>query len=112
MKLLKLVPILFLGINLTACSPYVGREQPTLTQSVLAVQEDQTLGQTFVAVNDGLDGIELHLDPETIQNGDLILHLRSDPDAMEDLTTSKIPVESISTAGFYSFPLDPQTDSR
>jgi hypothetical protein len=112
MKFIKFMLLLFLLTCLPACSPYVGREQPALELSSLVVQEHQTLGQTFVAVNDGLDGIELHLDPEIILNGDLILHLRSDPDTKEDLTTSKIPLESISSAGSYRFQFDPQKDSR
>lgn len=101
----------FLLLVLTGCNPVYTQSQP-LNTSFAILQPGTTLGQTFVASYNGLSGIEVILKPTIIQNGIIILHLRSAPDAQYDLTTTSLPLESITKPGIYRFSFEPLLDSR
>jgi len=64
------------------------------------------VGQTFVARHAGLTGVEVWLEPGQGSQGEIYLHLRSDPQAEEDLATAALPLAQVTAAGFYrlSFP--------
>ena len=96
---------------LAGCAPLVTLTQP-LNTTYAILQPGISLGQTFVASYDGLSGIELNLAPEIAGSGDLVLHLRSDPDALDDLTSARLPLESIDGPGNYRFAFDHQGNSR
>ena len=101
-----LVPIL-----LSSCAPIRSGEQPVQGESVL-LRADKTVGQTFVARYDGLAGIEIFINPEEVGEGEVRLHLRRDPHAEEDIWISTLPVETLTTSGFYRFPIFPLRDSN
>ena len=44
-------------------------------------------------------------------NGELILHLRADPESSTDLASSHLPLTQAEDAGYYAFALPPQPDS-
>lgn len=76
------------------------------------LQPGMTLGQTFVASYDGLSGVEIQLAPDIAGDGNIILYLRREPEAQEDLATSQIAVKTIDTANLYRFSFDPIENSR
>lgn len=96
---------------LSACSP------PPLTDTAQlhaeASQElDAPIGQTFVALHAGLQGIEVFLTPQGRSDGELTLHLRADSEAEEDLATAILPAAAVTTPGFYRFAFPPIPDSH
>jgi len=104
--------IFIIFLLLTGCSPFVGEDQPRFSGSEIALQADQTIGQTFVARNDGLNGIQIRLHTTGYADGKLFLHLRSEPRANTDLAFSEHTIQSISDADLYSFSIPTQMDSH
>jgi hypothetical protein len=100
-----------LTLFLAGCAPLVVPTQ-SLDTTYAILQPETTLGQTFVATYDGLSGIDLNLSPEIGGSGDLVLHLRSDPDAQNDLASARLAIETIDAPGSYRFSFEPLTNSR
>jgi hypothetical protein len=75
---------------------------------------ESTVGQTFVAKYDGLSGIYFYLSPLTTGNGQVRMHLRSEPQAENDLALSvnTLSIDTIKTPGFYDFLFPSQTSSN
>ena len=93
-----------LSMLLAGCAGLVSSEQPaTVDWATLSV--GQTVGQTFVADYDGLTGIYFYLSPQTTGNGEIRLHLRSGPQAADDLAVSAntLALEVVKAPGFYGF---------
>ena len=65
----------------------------------------QTVGQTFVSNYDGLTGIYFYLSPQTAGDGEIRLHLRSGPQAADDLAVSAntLSLADVKAPGFYGF---------
>jgi len=100
------------GLGLSACTPWVRPEQPSVDQQYRTTLEAGiTVGQTFVAYADGLSGIEVFLQPRETGSGVLRFRLRADPQSVDDLATTNVPLESIDTSGFYRFMFSPQSGS-
>lgn len=102
---------LVLTLLLAGCTPIVSQTQ-ALDTTYAILQPGVLLGQTFVASYDGLSGVEIRLAPEVPATGDLILHLRSQPGAQEELGTARLAAESVDAAGMYRFTFEPVENSR
>jgi hypothetical protein len=105
------LPILGFAWIFTACSPLVERSQPHASQAE-EIMSGADIGQTFVPENDGLSGIQVFLSPKESGTGEIILHLRSDPQSLSDLTHSSLPIQSITLPGYYTFEFLPIQRSR
>ena len=95
--------IIILALISTGCSSVVKAEQPALLDSVV-LSESNSVGQTFTAHFDGLNGIEIYLEPLEAGQGEMQLTLRETPQT-GNLGQVSIPMTEISTPGFYHFPL-------
>jgi hypothetical protein len=104
----RLAPLMLL--LLAACAPQVKLEQP-VTAANVTLANGHNLGQTFTAYYAGLQGIALFLSPGTAQNGQITLHLRSSPEAQQDLASASLPVQAINAPGYYRFNFNPQAGS-
>ncbi len=89
---------------LAGCAGLVSSEQPA-TVDWATLSAGQTVGQTFVADYDGLTGIYFYLSPQTTGNGEIRLHLRSGPQAADDLAVSAntLALDVVKAPGFYGF---------
>jgi hypothetical protein len=105
-----LIYFLLILAGLVGCSPLVTREQPFRPESTL-LQNGQTAGQTFLSDYEGLDGIEIYLNPLGNSQGDLSLHLRESSTASSDLANSTLSASSLTNPGFYRFTFPPQNHS-
>jgi len=110
-RLAKWIFPLFLLVVLTACQPIAGDDQPT--QSIdFVIRDGQSIGQTFVANQDGLAGIEIYLTPQAVGAGEITLHLRAQADSTQDITTSQFPAAAITSPDYYRFSFQPQEKSN
>jgi hypothetical protein len=100
----------FLLLLLAACAPQVKLEQP-VTADKLKLTSGHSLGQTFTAYYAGLQGVALYLAPGMSETGQINLHLRSSPDAGQDLASASLAVDAIRAAGYYRFNFAPQSGS-
>ena len=104
----RLAPLMLL--LLAACAPQVKLEQPVSTANLKLIS-GHSLGQTFTAYYAGLQGIALYLTPGTAQNGQILLHLRSSPDAQQDLASASLDVQTVSAPAYYRFNFAPLNGS-
>jgi len=95
---------------LSACSSVTRVEQPLQTEYI-ELQNPNTIGQTFVARFDGLDGINLYLKPKENNIGEIILHIKTGPQASQDIGISKINIKEIEDPGYYQFKFSPINNS-
>ena len=101
------------SLFLSGCSLWVETEQPAVVDwGTLAA--GQSMGQTFVAKYDGLAGVSFYLAPQEAGNGEIRLHLRSAPQASDDLAVSAntLSVEAVKAPGYYSFFFTTQATSN
>ncbi len=107
----KFLSLLLLAPSLAGCA-ILGADQLTATeQAALPLQAGGTVGQTFVARWNGLEGTELFLSPETPGDGEVRLHVRSDPQATTDLAFASLSIRAVTQPAFYRFVFQPQRDS-
>src|SRR3990172_3760644 len=101
------------ALSLAACASIEASEKLRIDdlQSV-RLEAGETVGQTFVARQAGLDGIEIYLSPLKPGGGEIRLHLRADPQATFDLAEGYLPLPRVSVPAFYRFSFAPQRDSR
>lgn len=105
------VPVfLFATFLIASCSPVVRPEQPVYLVSSL-MDEAQQIGQTFVANFDGLNGVELYLEPEVLSESELQLFLKDSPESTTELAVSTLPLHEVVAPGYYLFPLPVERDS-
>jgi hypothetical protein len=105
--------LVIVSILMTGCSALVRVEQPAVV-SWETLAAGQTIGQTFVAKYDGLAGIYFYLSPRETGSGEIRLHLRSAPQATQDLAVSAntLPVDAVNGLGFYGFFIPAQAASN
>ena len=105
--------LVFVPLLLSGCAPLVRTEQPAAVDWG-TLSTGQTIGQTFVAKYDGLAGIYIYLSPQKIGNGEIRLHLRSAPQAADDLAVSlnTLAVDSVRAPGYYGFFVPAQASSN
>jgi hypothetical protein len=109
---MRRLTVLLLLLGLVACAPFVKDGQPGTASTQVVLQAGQTVGQTLLARDRGLQGIEIFLGPETAGTGEIQLHLRADPQSSTDLAVSALAVQSITAPGWVRFNFPPQNDSR
>ena len=109
---MRRLTVLLLLLGLVACAPFVKDGQPGTASTQVVLQAGQSVGQTLLARDRGLQGIEIFLGPETAGTGEIQLHLRADPQSSTDLAVSALAVQSITAPGWVRFPFPPQNDSR
>ncbi|MCX6036049.1 MAG: hypothetical protein NTV38_13930, partial [Chloroflexi bacterium] len=109
----SLLFLVLASLLLSGCAPLIRTEQPAaLDWGTLSA--GQTIGQTFVAKYDGLAGIYFYLSPQKTGNGEIRLHLRSAPQAAEDLAVSlnTLAIDDVKAAGYYGFFVPAQASSN
>jgi hypothetical protein len=109
---MKQLTFFLLLLSLVACAPIVKDGQPGTASTQVVLQSGQMVGQTLLARDRGLQGIEIFLRPETAGTGEIQLHLRADPQSSTDLAVSALAVQSITAPGWVRFTFPPQNDSR
>ena len=100
----NLLFLVFVSLLMSGCAQLARTEQPAAVDwSTLSA--GQTIGQTFVAKYDGLAGIYFYLSPQKTGNGEIRLHLRSAPQAADDLAVSfnTLAVDALKAPGYYGF---------
>jgi len=113
MRLRYLGCLFLLAWGAVACSGIVAPEQVTTDEpSALTLAAGKTLGQTFVARQAGLAGVEVFLYPGAAGEGQIVFHLRPEAQSAEDLASDSFPLASISAPGYYRFTFSLQPNSR
>lgn len=102
---------LFLTLALSGCSPLIKIEQPE-SSDFIQLTAGTTLGQTFTARYQGLEGVVLFLKPGQSSSGTLRLHVKSGPLASDELASAALPLHNISSAGNYRFQFPTLEDSQ
>jgi hypothetical protein len=83
-------------------------EQPRASALVGELVAAAKVGQTFVAVYPGLAQVQVMLDAYDRRNtGPLIFHLRTAPDAADDLVVLTLDAAKIEKTGYYTFQFPP-----
>jgi hypothetical protein len=96
---------------LAGCSPFISQEQPVSTGEGTVLLDGQSIGQTFVARDAGLEGIEVFLTPDAPGIGGIQLHLLASPQSSTNLATATLLLERVTAPGFYRFSFSPQDNS-
>lgn len=68
---------------------------PLLIEKYYTLSSDTSLGQTFVAHYDGLNGITLVSKPPENSQGTITVHIREAPAQVEELRSVEVPLEEI-----------------
>jgi hypothetical protein len=92
------------------CSPFIRIEQPSHKNEVL-LNRDSSIGQTFLAQYDGLNGIVLFLNPDGQSIGEIVLKLKNESDDLNIVRSSSIQLENVAGPGFYKFSFPPINNS-
>ncbi len=109
----KIIFLVLVPLLLSGCSGLISTEQPAAVDWI-TLTAGQTIGQTFVADYDGLAGIYFYLSPQTGGDGEIKLHLRTGPQAVDDLAVSSntLTPDAVKASGFYGFFIPPQASSN
>ncbi len=102
--------ILLCALISTGCSSFIKAEQPAVLDYVI-LDEVHSVGQTFVAHFNGMNGVDIYLEPVEGANGEIQLILREAPQS-ENLGRASLSTIDISAPGYYHFHLPIQTDSN
>ena len=99
--------LLFGLLFLVGCSPSSNRSlvaggQTAITDFIL-LEQDRSVGQSFVAAYDGLSGVQVYLRPLEPDEGSLSLSLRPDPTESEILGVARLPLAEIKAPGYFRF---------
>ncbi|MBU0482791.1 MAG: hypothetical protein KKG47_16990, partial [Proteobacteria bacterium] len=105
-QLKYIILALLVAIGIVGCAPVVKPEQSAVVETALL--DNGSIGQTFVAHHDGLEGIDLYLEPVEAGDGNLYLQLRSGPQDSENVGVGSLSLENISAPGFYHITITPQ----
>ena len=98
---------------LTGCSEFVDRDQLHLEPGgSVTLEPGHPVGQTFVVRHAGLGGVEIWLEPGQDGQGEILLHLRPDPQVADELATATLPLARVSGPGFYRFTFPPLPHSH
>jgi hypothetical protein len=108
-KLYNLVLLLIL-LMLAGCSSIEKIEQP-LISDLTTLSNENTIGQTYVARYDGLDGFQIYIEPDPEAQGVVHLQLSEGPEENNVLRTSTINLSNVSYPGYIRFQFPPVKDS-
>ena len=92
-----------LSLVLSACALTDEGQLARSDDHTILLHPGQTVGQTFVPLHSGLNGIKVWIDTRGGARGTLSLRLRSDPESSEDLVVSKVLINEYSESRLYSF---------
>src|SRR5512143_177832 len=68
------------------------------------INNGSSFGQTFTAQNRGLVGISVLLAPSNSPHeGSLMFHLRTSPQATDDIARARLPISEITRQAYYKF---------
>ncbi|MFN2176132.1 MAG: hypothetical protein ACK2U3_09305, partial [Anaerolineales bacterium] len=109
-KIIVLIFAEILTVLLLGCSSIEKIEQPTITGTVI-LDQDNTVGQTFVARYDGLDGILFNFEPSPDTQGEITLTLTPGPDEKEIIRKAILELPSNSLPGHYHIQFEPLNES-
>ncbi|MFN2235801.1 MAG: hypothetical protein ACK2U1_16370 [Anaerolineales bacterium] len=109
-KTVRIFFVIFLAFISTGCSPIIKAEQPAVFDSV-ALTGSNSIGQSFSARFDGLNGIEIYLNTPENDQGEIFVTLRENPDS-ENIGQVTIHLEDITQPGFFHFPFPVQANSN
>jgi hypothetical protein len=114
-RIVQSAVLILLALIASSCKPVDGEEQSR--QNTTAYLGGQiTLGQTLVARHDGLNGIELYIEPDEPGNGTLNLELhRSAHGAVVDnhpLAVTNLSLDEVNSPGYYQLTFPPQKRSN
>ncbi len=100
----------------SGCTRYISFSAQDSQTDFLLLDNQTTLGQTFTARFDGLAGVALVLNPNITTTplgaGEIILHLRTNPQSDQDLRTASLSVQKVDRVGIYRFFFEPLPDSN
>jgi len=98
---------------LSGCASFIEQAQMRFDpETQVAVTAEQSVGQTFVARHDGLESISLWLTGESPAGVELMLHLRTAPQAAENLRSAHLVIDPGVVHGWYRFDFTPVADSQ
>lgn len=110
-QLLRLSSILLIGLIFSSCSPIIKAAQPSQSE-LIELGSGQSIGQTFVSRFKGLNGIEIYIQPEDINQGKLFLSLYpSSQEMSKEIAIASIPLGNISHPDNYLFEIPTISDS-
>ena len=87
---------------LSGCTTWTSLQQPD-QQNSIRLEPGSSLGQTFTAHADGLQGIAVYLSPVETGQADIQLVLAKNPPGNTRTITSTIPLSEVQQAGWYHF---------
>lgn len=103
---------IFVCLALSACSDEWLEPDHAGFDSYHNLTSGQTIGQSFVSRFDGLEEIQIYLDPVKPGTGRLVFHLRESSTSAIDLRIVEISLDSIIEPGFYHLGFEPLRDSN
>jgi hypothetical protein len=106
-----------LALGLAACSQQVSwpDQANAGAPDPIALAAGSTIGQTFVALEAGLAGVDVYLAPQGALQGDVRMVVQLAPQAPgagATLATASLPAASLVAPGFYHFAFSAQPESR
>jgi len=110
-KTARVVSWIVVAFLLSGCALSISSIPQSASNDLAPLSNNQSVGQTFVAQNGGLNGVEFYLEPGNDLNGLIRIHLRTDAKRAEDIISSSVEISQINGAGFYRFEFQPQADS-
>ena len=94
--------------------PYQGYTHTGVIKAVIdkiLLDNQNSIGQTFVAHYEGLQGIDLYIEPVEPGDGILSLKLTTGPMEPEEITSGSIDLSSITSPSFFHINFEPQKKS-
>lgn len=94
--------VLFFLVVTASYRPFIHETQPQKSDQFV-LKEGGSIGQTFVAAHAGLEGVQFFLDLASGGDGYVVMHIRSGPEAVDDLRLSRMPVNAVTERRYYNF---------
>jgi hypothetical protein len=107
----KLIVIISILLILTSCSLSTVEGQPAYIGDV-ELNSENSIGQTFVAHYDGLDGLEISFTSNIEEGSQGTLYIRTDPHSSENIREVQVPGQLLKGVSIYRFNFSPINDSR
>ncbi len=102
---------LLICLGLAGCADSQIKPEQPARNATIRLLETQSIGQTFTAHYDGLEGVVVYLEPAASGDGELVLHLRNSPTDTSDLRVSRLPLRRVTKPDVYRFDFSPQVPS-
>ena len=110
------VLLIQIALGLAGCNRYTNQSVQAEQTGYLLLNRQTSIGQTFTSRFDGLAGVGLSLEPlddaANTADGEVVFHLRSDPQSSQDIRTASLPLKKILAPGSDRFFFSPLTNSN